>query len=246
VCRLLFDPSESANRGARPRRGACRERARSAARRRDRQSALRSGPRAEPGQHVEPNRVPSWSRLLIRARRSTETRMNGGRSDADVNALAVMPWTLSPERVLTTVTPVANIPSVRRNAIAGSPSSPAPSSSASLAGASSKGAPKASGAEIALSIATSNSRGAPEPSIRTDSDGHANGPPPPPFATRMAPAYAGCSSCSRSAATFGSGIVGVSSRQCGVSLSCTIRRNRKRSSEMTRTLKPMIFSLSPP
>ena len=41
-----------------------------------------------------------------------------------MNAFAVIPCTLSPERVVSTVTPVANIPSVRLNAIAGSPSSP--------------------------------------------------------------------------------------------------------------------------
>ena len=55
--------------------------------------------------------------------------------------------------------------------------------------------------------------------------------------------YTGVISSSRSFAMRSSGIVGVSSRQCGDSLSCTIRRNRNRSSEMTRTLKPMIFSL---
>ena len=51
-----------------------------------------------------------------------------------MNAFAVMPCTLSPFRVVSTVTPVANIPSVRRKAIAGSPSSPTPSSSSSSAG----------------------------------------------------------------------------------------------------------------
>ena len=39
-----------------------------------------------------------------------------------MNAFAVMPCTCSPTRVVSTVTPVANIPSVRRKAIAGSPS----------------------------------------------------------------------------------------------------------------------------
>ena len=75
----------------------------------------------------------------------------------------------SPTRVVSTVTPVANMPSVRRNAIAGSPSSPLPSSSVSAAGAASNDAPNASGAEIALVIATSNSCGS-ERSITTDSD----------------------------------------------------------------------------
>ena len=77
-----------------------------------------------------------------------------------MKAFAVMPCTVSPERVVSTVTPVANIPSVRRNAIAGSPSSPAPSSSASASGAASKEAPNASVAEIAVSMSTSNSSGA--------------------------------------------------------------------------------------
>ena len=76
-----------------------------------------------------------------------------------MNAFAVIPCTESPDRAVITVTPVANIPSVRRNAIAGSPSSPAPSSSASASGAASNDAPKASGAEIAVSSATSNSSG---------------------------------------------------------------------------------------
>ena len=69
-----------------------------------------------------------------------------------MKAFAVMPCTVSPERVVMIVTPVANIPSVRRNAIAGSPSSPAPSSSASARGAASKDAPNASGAEMAVSM----------------------------------------------------------------------------------------------
>ncbi len=76
-----------------------------------------------------------------------------------MNAFAVIPCTCSPERVVMIVTPVANMPRVRRNAIAGSPSRPAPSSSASAAGAASNDAPNASGAEIAVSIATSNSSG---------------------------------------------------------------------------------------
>ena len=55
-----------------------------------------------------------------------------------MNALAVIPWTWSPSRVVITVTPVANIPSVRRSATRGSsPSSPG-SSTACGAGTSSK------------------------------------------------------------------------------------------------------------
>ena len=81
-----------------------------------------------------------------------------------MNAFAVIPCTCSPTRAVRTVTPVANMPSVLRNAIAGSPSSPSPSSSASADGAASNDAPKASGAEIAPPIATSNSGGL-EPSI---------------------------------------------------------------------------------
>ena len=53
-------------------------------------------------------------------RRSIETSTSGGSSDTDMKALAVMPWTCSPLSVVTTVTPVANIPSVRRSATAGS------------------------------------------------------------------------------------------------------------------------------
>ena len=100
----------------------------------------------------------------MRARRSTETSTSGGRRDTDMNAFAVMPCTVSPERVVSTVTPVANIPSVRRKAIAGSPSSPSPSSSASASGAASNDAPNASGAEIAVSMPTWNSGGL-EPSM---------------------------------------------------------------------------------
>ena len=37
-----------------------------------------------------------------------------------MNALAVMPWTCSPTRVVMIVTPVANIPSVLRSATRGS------------------------------------------------------------------------------------------------------------------------------
>src|SRR4249919_2310592 len=86
-----------------------------------------------------------------------------------MKAFAVIPCTLSPELVVSTVTPVANIPSVRRKAIAGSPSRPLPSSSASEDGATSKEAPNASGADMALASAISNSSGF-EPSTSADSD----------------------------------------------------------------------------
>src|SRR5919197_6721292 len=52
------------------------------------------------------------------------------------------------------------MPSVRRNAIAGSPSRPRPSSSSSDRGRASNDEPNASGAAIASAIATSNSSGA--------------------------------------------------------------------------------------
>ena len=55
-----------------------------------------------------------------------------------MNALAVMPCTCSPTRVVITVTPVANIPSVRRNSTAGSASEPAAASICSGGGATSK------------------------------------------------------------------------------------------------------------
>ena len=100
----------------------------------------------------------------MRARRSIEIRTSGGRSETDMKAFAVMPCTCSPTRVVSTVTPVANMPSVRRNARAGSPSRPSPSSSSPAAGAASNDAPNASGAEIASPIATSNSFGAARPS----------------------------------------------------------------------------------
>ena len=51
-----------------------------------------------------------------------------------MKALAVMPCTCSPSCVVITVTPVANMPSVRRKAAAGScPGSPAISSSSAFA-----------------------------------------------------------------------------------------------------------------
>ena len=78
---------------------------------------------------MTPNRTPSCRSAFIFARLSTEIRTSGGCSDTDMNALAVIPWTWSPACVVMIVTPVANMPSVRRNATAGSsPSSPAISS----------------------------------------------------------------------------------------------------------------------
>ena len=170
---------------------------------------------------------------------------SGGRSDTDMNAFAVMPCTCSPTRVVSTVTPVANMPSVLRNATAGSPSSPSPSSSASDAGATSYDAPNASGAAIALAIATSNSGGL-DPSTTGILTATRERRPAAASAADVRASYAGVISSSRSFATCSSGIVGVSSRQCGVSLSCTIRRKRNRSSEMKRTPKPMILSFVPP
>ncbi len=72
-----------------------------------------------------PIRLPSFSNACIFARPSTEISTSGGRSETDMNALAVIPCTWSADVVVMTVTPVANIPSVRRNARTGSsPSSP--------------------------------------------------------------------------------------------------------------------------
>ena len=62
---------------------------------------------------------------------------SGGSSETDMNALAVMPCTWSPWRVVITVTPVANMPSVRRSAIRGSSPSSGGSSTACGAGTSS-------------------------------------------------------------------------------------------------------------
>ena len=90
---------------------------------------------------------------------------SGGCNETDMKAFAVIPCTCSPTRVVSTVTPVANIPSVRRKATAGSPSRPSPSSSASDAGAYVERRSERLGAAIALAIATSNSGGL-EPSTR--------------------------------------------------------------------------------
>src|SRR5215217_596174 len=55
-----------------------------------------------------------------------------------MNAFAVIPWTWSRSRVVITVTPVANMPSVRRSAIRGSSPSSGGSSTAGATGTSSK------------------------------------------------------------------------------------------------------------
>ena len=73
-----------------------------------------------------------------------------------MNAFAVIPCTWSPRRVVSTVTPVANIPSVRRNAIAGSPAS-SPMSSVSASGTSSNCVPPDRPAPVVSG--TSNSSG---------------------------------------------------------------------------------------
>ncbi len=155
---------------------------------------------------------------------------SGGRSETDMNAFAVMPCTCSPTRVVSTVTPVANMPSVLRKAIAGSPSSPSPSSSASADGATSNDVPNASGAAIALADRDLELRWASSLPLRriltTRTERGGRGRPSLDRSTRVGP------SPPRELATCSSGIVGVSSRQCGVSLSCTIRRKRKSRSEM--------------
>ena len=73
----------------------------------------------------------------MRARRSIEISTRGGCSETDMNAFAVMPCTCSPTRVVRIVTPVANIPSVRRKASDGS-SGRSPTSICSEIGTSSK------------------------------------------------------------------------------------------------------------
>src|SRR5512138_2929614 len=59
---------------------------------------------------------PAASRCAcIDARFATETRSSGGSSEADMNALAVMPRTLPEDAAVMTVTPDANRPMTRRN-----------------------------------------------------------------------------------------------------------------------------------
>ena len=100
---------------ARPRRAASRGRSRTSPRadRRRRLPAKRSE-RAVccASSTLTPKRVPSCMSAPILARRSIETSTSGGRSETDMNAFAVMPCTCSPTRVVSTVTPVANMPSV--------------------------------------------------------------------------------------------------------------------------------------
>src|SRR5713226_2712747 len=104
-----------------------------------------------------PNRTPSRRRAFIFARLSTEIRTRGGLRDTDMNAFAVMPCTWSPACVVTIVTPVANMPRVRRKATAGSsPSSPAISSSSS-SGTSSNGDSAISGAPVTTPPETGSS-----------------------------------------------------------------------------------------
>src|SRR3954453_19493536 len=62
-----------------------------------------------------------------------------------MKALAVIPWTFSPLSVVTTVTPVVNIPSVRRSAAAGSSPSSARSGRWTSATSSKRGSPMPSG-----------------------------------------------------------------------------------------------------
>ncbi len=50
----------------------------------------------------------------ICARRSTHTSSSSGSSETEVTELAVIPWVSPPAAALTTVTPVANRPTVLR------------------------------------------------------------------------------------------------------------------------------------
>jgi hypothetical protein len=67
---------------------------------------------------------------------STDTMTSGGCSDTDMNALAVIPCTCSPTRVVTIVTPVANRPRMRRSSIEMSASGAAPTSMGASPGSS--------------------------------------------------------------------------------------------------------------
>ena len=179
----------------------------------------------------------------MRARRSTETSTSGGRSETDMNAFAVMPCTVSPERVVSTVTPVANIPSVRRKAIAGSPVEPL----AELQRLGQRG-----GVERRAERLRRRDRGldadlelgwprAFHGWILTGEGRHA-----PPLSSDRERYATGRAASSSSAAMRASGTAGASSRQCGRSPSWTIRRKRKSTIAMIRTPKPMIFSVVPP
>ena len=97
----------------------------------------------------------------IRLRRSSEISTSGGLSETDMKAFAVIPCTWSPTRVVSTVTPVANMPSVRRKAIAGSLSR-SPTSICSETGTSSKAespSPSSAPGEKPPGSSISNSRG---------------------------------------------------------------------------------------
>ena len=61
-----------------------------------------------------PKRPDDSMYVFMRARRSRQMRINGGLSETDTTALAVMPWMPSSVRVVMMVTPVARCPSVRR------------------------------------------------------------------------------------------------------------------------------------
>src|SRR3954453_2289418 len=60
--------------------------------------------------------VPDWSTASRkRASLSTQTSTDSGSSETDVNALAVIAWSMPSCRVVTTVTPEGKWPTVRRN-----------------------------------------------------------------------------------------------------------------------------------
>ena len=101
------------------------------------------------GEHADAEAVAFVEHPAHLARRSSEMSTSGGRSETDMNAFAVIPCTCSPTRVVSTVTPVANIPRVRLNAIAGSPSR-SPTSICSESGTSSNAeSPRPSSAPVA-------------------------------------------------------------------------------------------------
>jgi hypothetical protein len=92
---------------------------------------------------ITPKRVPSCSNAPILARRSIDEHERRLQRDGHEGIGRHPVHAARPRELWSTVTPVANIPSVRRNATAGSPSRPSPSSSASDAGATSYDAPNA-------------------------------------------------------------------------------------------------------
>src|SRR6478735_4000733 len=97
----------------------------------------------------------------MRLRRSSEISTSGGLNETDMNAFAVIPCTWPPTRVVSTVTPVANMPSVLRKAIAGSLSG-SPTSINSETGTSSKAespSPASAPGENPPGSSISNSRG---------------------------------------------------------------------------------------